>query len=71
VTKNFRKVVWKTELNDKIHFHALRQSFASRLVQKGVSIYIIEDLLDHSDVTTTEIYCHLEQSNLREVIKLL
>jgi len=63
--------VRKAKLNDKIHFHTLRHSFASRLVQKGASIYIVKELLGHSDVTTTQIYSHLEQRNLREVIKLL
>ena len=71
VTKSFKKAVRKTELNDKIHFHTLRHSFASRLGQRGASIYVVKELLGHSDVTTTQIYSHLEQSNLREVIKLL
>jgi len=71
VSKSFKRAVRKAELNDKIHFHTLRHSFASRLVQKGASIYMVKELLGHSDVTTTQIYSHLEQSNLREVIKLL
>ena len=70
VTKSFKKAVRKTKLNDKINFHTLRHSFASRLVQKGASIYIVKELLGHSDVTTTQIYSHLEQRNLREVIEL-
>lgn len=71
ITKNFKKVVRRAKLNDKIHFHTLRHSFASRLVQKGASIYIVKELLGHSDVSTTQIYSHLEQSNLKEVIRLL
>jgi site-specific recombinase XerD len=71
VTKYFKKAVRKAELNDKIHFHTLRHSFASRLVQRGASIYVVKELLGHSDVTTTQIYSHLEQSNLKEVINLM
>jgi len=71
ITKSFKKAVRKTELNDKVHFHTLRHSFASRLVQRGGSIYVVKELLGHSDVTTTQIYSHLEQNNLRDVIKLL
>ena len=71
VSKYFKKAVRKAKMDEKIHFHTLRHSFASRLVQKGASIYIVKELLGHSDVTTTQIYSHLEQRNLREVIKLL
>ena len=67
VTKKFKKAVREAELNDKIHFHTLRHSFASRLVQRGASIYVAKELLGHSDVKTTQIYSHLEQSNLKEV----
>jgi site-specific recombinase XerD len=70
VTKSFKKAVRKAELNDKIHFHTLRHSFASRLVQRGASIYVVKELLGHSDVTTTQIYSHLEHSNLKDVINL-
>jgi integrase/recombinase XerD len=70
VTKSFKKAVRKAELNDKVHFHTLRHSFASRLVQRGASIYVVKELLGHSDVTTTQIYSHLEQSNLKDVMNL-
>ena len=70
VTKNFKKAVRKAELNDKVHFHTLRHSFASRLVQRGASIYVVKELLGHTDVTTTQIYSHLEQSNLKDVMNL-
>ena len=70
VTKNFKKAVRKAELNDKIHFHTLRHSFASRLVQRGASIYVVKELLGHSDVSTTQIYSHLEHKNLKDVMNL-
>ena len=71
VSKNFKKAVRKAKISEKVHFHTLRHSFASRLVQKGASIYIVKELLGHRDVTTTQIYSHLEQSNLKKVIRLL
>ena len=45
VSKQFKKSVRAAELNDKIHFHSLRHSFASNLVQKGVSLYVVKELL--------------------------
>lgn len=71
VSKNFKKAVRKTEVDEKIHFHTLRHSFASRLVQKGVSIYIVMELLGHKDVTTTQIYSHLQPNNFIDVVDLL
>ncbi|MBI1938969.1 MAG: tyrosine-type recombinase/integrase [Ignavibacteriales bacterium] len=58
-------------MNEKIHFHSLRHSFASLLAQKGISLYIIKELLGHEDLATTQIYSHLQQQSLIEAVKLL
>jgi len=71
VSKKFKKTVRRICLNDKIHFHTLRHSFASMLVQKGVSLYIVKELLGHEDLSTTQIYSHLQQDNLEKAIALL
>lgn len=54
--------------NDRLHFHSLRHTFASWLVQDGVSIYAVKELLGHSDVKTTQVYSHLAESHLKESI---
>lgn len=71
ISKQFKKIVRKSNLSDKIHFHSLRHSFASLLAQKGVSLYIIKELLGHEDLATTQIYSHLQQQNLRDAVNLL
>lgn len=71
ISKQFKEAIRKTNLNEIIHFHSLRHSFASLLAQKGVSLYIIKELLGHEDLTTTQIYSHLQQHNLREAVYLL
>ena len=71
VSKSFKQSVRDAKLNDKIHFHSLRHSFASNLVQKGVSLYIVKELLGHEDLKTTQIYSHLKQENLSEAVNLL
>ena len=52
-------------LNDKLHWHSLRSSFASWLVIDGVSIYAVSKLLGHSSVAVTQKhYAHLATENL-------
>jgi len=71
ISKQFKDAVRKSNLNDKIHFHSLRHSFASLLAQKGVSLYIVKELLGHEDLATTQIYSHLQQQNLIDAMNLL
>jgi integrase/recombinase XerD len=71
ISKQFKKIVRNANLNDKIHFHTLRHSFASLLVQKGVSLYVVKELLGHEDLATTQIYSHLDTSSLLIAIEAL
>lgn len=71
ISKIFKKACSAASVGKDIHFHSLRHSFASNLVQKGVSLYKIKELLGHSSITTTEIYSHLNLDSLREAISVL
>jgi DNA-binding transcriptional MerR regulator len=53
----FRKLTRKAGLKGSIHI--LRHTFASHLVQAGVSLKVVKDLLGHSSMATTEIYAHV------------
>lgn len=44
--------------------HTLRHTFATRLIQSGLNLYEIKELLGHSDIRTTMRYAHLEQKNI-------
>ena len=71
ISKQFKKAVRAAKQNDQIHLHTLRHSFASNLVQKGASLYVVKELLGHEDIKTTQIYSHLTQSSLSSAIYLL
>jgi len=71
ISRNFKAAVKRALLNDNYHFHTLRHTFASWLVQAGVSIYEVSKLLGHSDIKTTEIYAHLQENNLSDSVNLL
>lgn len=68
VSKSFKKTIRRLKLSDTLHFHNLRHSFASKLVQSGVNLYTVKDLLGHASVKTTEIYSHLNMNTLRQAI---
>ncbi len=71
VSRKFKDAVLETGIDSRIHFHTLRHSFASNLVQKGASLYVVKELLGHESITTTQIYAHLQKENLINAVKLL
>ncbi|MFH0992290.1 MAG: site-specific integrase [bacterium] len=65
----FKKYVRKAKLeNEKIHFHSLRHTFATWLVQDGVPIYEVQKLLGHSSISVTQVYSHLAASELHSAV---
>ena len=71
ISQSFKRACKAAGVDKAIHFHTLRHSFASYLVQKGVPLYTIKELLGHSSISTTEIYSHLNMDSLRDAIKKL
>lgn len=65
--KIIKKSAERAGIKKRVHLHMLRHSFATHLLEQGTNIRLIQEILGHESIKTTEIYTHISSQDLKTV----
>ena len=70
-SRNFKRACRKAGIDESIHFHSLRHSAATGMINKGAPVPSVQKILGHANIQTTMLYTHPDLNSLRDAISRL
>ena len=67
IRKAINEVVERIELPKKVTPHVFRHSFATRLIENGADLRVVQELLGHAGISNTQIYTHISMKHMKDV----